>query len=50
MRWLATDAELRDDPGVEMPMDESIGTQSFPLAAYTFDDLERWTGDIRVQP
>lgn len=50
MRWWATDAELRDDKGVEMPMDMSIDTQSFPLAAYTFIDLERWSGDIRIQP
>ena len=49
MRWVATDAELRGDVGVEMPKDESIDTQSFPLAAYTFVDLERWSGDIRVQ-
>ena len=50
MRWVATDAELSDDAGVEMPRDESVSTQSFPLAAYTFDDLERWSGYIRVQP
>ncbi len=50
MRWVATDAERRDDEGVEMPGDEAVGTQSFPLAAYTFEDLERWSGDLRVQP
>ena len=50
MRWVATDAELRDDAGVEMPRDEAIGTQSFPFVAYTFVDLEQWSGDIRVQP
>jgi hypothetical protein len=50
MRWMATDAEQRGDAGVEMPRDETIGTQSFPLAAHTFDDLERLSGDIRVQP
>ena len=50
MRWVATDSELRDDAGVEMPRDEAIGTHSYQLAAYTFDDLERWSGDIRVQP
>lgn len=49
MRWLATDAERRDDEGFEMPAVESVGTQTFPLAAYTFVDLERWSGDIRVQ-
>jgi hypothetical protein len=49
MRWLATDAERRDDEGFEMPGVESVDTQTFPLAAYDFVDLERWTGDIRVQ-
>lgn len=50
MRWLATDAERTDDGRVEMPMDASIDTETFPLAAYTFDDLAHWRGDIRVQP
>lgn len=49
LRWVATDAERRDDPGVEMPPDLTVGTQTFPLAAYTFVDLEQWSGDIRVQ-
>jgi hypothetical protein len=49
MSWVATDAERRDDAGVEMPPDVTVGTQTFPLAAYTFVDLERWSGDIRVQ-
>lgn len=50
MRWVATDAERRDDAGVEMPANGAITTGTFPLAAYTFLDLERWSGDIRVQP
>lgn len=50
MRWLATDAERRDDVGFEMPGDNTITTQSFPLVAYTFNDLEPGAGDIRVQP
>jgi hypothetical protein len=50
MRWLATDAERMDDQGMEMPMDWSVGTQSFTLVAYTLLDLEQGAGDIRVQP
>jgi hypothetical protein len=50
MSWVAKDAEREDDVGVEVPGDDSITTQSFLLAAYTFADLERWSGDIRVQP
>ena len=50
MSWVATDAELSDDAGVRMPRDESVTTHSYPLASYTFDNLERWSGYIRVQP
>lgn len=49
LRWVATDAERRDDEGIEMPPTAGIDTGSFPLAAYTLIDLDRWTGDIRVQ-
>jgi hypothetical protein len=48
--WRATDAERRDDPGIPMPPDESIGTQTFPFAAYAFVDTEDGAGDIVVQP
>ena len=50
MTWETSDAERRDDVPVRMPLDQTIGTQSFPLAAYTFVDLDLWAGDIRVQP
>ena len=50
MRWWAADSERRDDAGFEMPEDESIDAHSFPLVAYTFVDLDRSSGDIRVQP
>jgi len=50
MTWRATDAELRDDPGIPMPPDESIGTQTFPFAAYAFVETEDGAGDIVVQP
>lgn len=50
MRWRATDAERRDDVGVEMPRSEAIGIESFPVASYAFVEVERGAGDIRVQP
>jgi hypothetical protein len=50
MRWWATDAEQKDDVGYQMPRDESIGTQTFPVASYNFADVENGAGDIRVQP
>ena len=48
LRWWATDAERRDDVGYEMPRDEKIGTQTFPLATYGFVDASDGAGDIRV--
>ena len=48
LRWWATDAERRDDVGYQMPRDESIGTQTFPLASYGFELVANAAGDIRV--
>ena len=50
LRWWATDFEVRDDKGYQMPRDESIGTQTFPIASYTFEDASDGAGDIVVQP
>ena len=50
LRWWATDAERKDDVGYAMPRDESIGTQTFPAAAYGFVDADNAAGDIRVSP
>ena len=50
LRWETSDAERKDDVPVQMPRDKSIGTQTFHFSAYAFVDLERWSGDIRVQP
>jgi hypothetical protein len=49
LRWWATDAERRDDRGVQMPGDESIGTQTFPFSAYSFVDTADGVGDLLVQ-
>jgi hypothetical protein len=48
LTWWATDAERRDDVGYKMPRDESIGTQTFPVASYGFADMSDAAGDIRV--
>ena len=48
LRWWATDAEVKDDRGYQMPRDESIGTQTFPIASYGFVDTSNGAGDIRV--
>lgn len=48
LRWWATDLEQRGDVGYQMPRDESIGTRTFPLAAYGVVDADNAAGDIRV--
>ena len=48
--WVATDAERRDDAGVPMPLDESLGTQTFPFAAYAYVETTDGAGDIVVRP
>ena len=48
LRWWATDAERKDDVGYAMPRDESIGTKTFPVAAYGTEDVDNAAGDIRV--
>jgi hypothetical protein len=50
LRWWATDAERKDDVGYEMPRDESVSRNSFPLAAYLFIETEDGVGDIMVSP
>lgn len=49
LRWWATDAERRD-VGYEMPRDESITTQSFPISSYDFVVVSEASGNILVQP
>ncbi|MDQ3820870.1 MAG: hypothetical protein M3362_24735, partial [Acidobacteriota bacterium] len=50
LTWIATDYERRDDTGIKMPRDESITTQSFPVASYSFDVPVDSAGDIVVVP
>lgn len=50
LRWWATDYEVKDDRGYQMPRDESITAQSNPIVAYDFVDAANTAGDIRVSP
>lgn len=53
LRWWATDAERKDDVGVPSPNllpDEDRGCQLYPLLFYSFADVQKWEGDIVVQP
>ena len=50
MTWTATDAERDDDRGIRMPLDDSIGVRTFPVASYEFAAAENASGDIVVRP
>ena len=50
LKWLATDAEQKDDAGVTMPREEAMNSQSFPVTSYSFADIARGAGDIKVVP
>jgi hypothetical protein len=50
LRWTAVDAERRDDKGIVMPQSEAINTQSFPVSAYSFAEVQKAAGDITVRP
>lgn len=50
LRWIASDAERKDDVGVPYPVkDQPVGTQSFPSESYSYVEIERGAGDIKVQ-
>lgn len=49
MSWTATDAERRDDEGVRMPLDDSIGVRTFPVASYEFVVPATGAGDIFIR-
>jgi hypothetical protein len=50
MTWLATDAERRDDKGVQITRDWSLTTQTFPVSSYDFVEPSSGAGDIIVKP
>jgi hypothetical protein len=50
LKWWATDYEVKDDRGYQMPRDESITAQTNPIVAYDFADVDNTAGDIRVSP
>ena len=50
MTWIATDAERRDDEGVQIRRNWELNCKSFPLSSYDFADTTEGDGDIQVQP
>jgi hypothetical protein len=50
LTWIATDAEREDDIGVPSHRSETIGCDSFPLAAYALLDIQQGDGNIQIKP
>jgi hypothetical protein len=50
MTWLATDAERRDDKGVQITRNWSLNCQTFPLSSYDFASITAGDGNIQVKP
>ncbi|HWM90156.1 MAG TPA: hypothetical protein VN493_05265 [Thermoanaerobaculia bacterium] len=53
LSWWATDAERKDDVGIpsrNLISNEERGCQIHSLWQYSFIDVGKWEGDIRVQP
>lgn len=50
LSWLATDAERTDDPGIPSNSNRTVGCQSFPLAAYSLNEIRHGGGNVQVQP
>lgn len=49
MTWMATDAERRDDEGIRMPLDDSNGVRTIPVASYEFVVAATGAGDIFIR-
>jgi hypothetical protein len=53
LSWWATDAERRDDVGVpsrSLISNDMKGCQVYPPSFYTFVTINKWEGDIKVNP
>jgi hypothetical protein len=53
LRWWATDAERDDDvgiPSVDLLPKEGVFCPVWPIWSYVFANVEKWEGDIIVEP
>src|SRR6185503_14530580 len=47
--WIPSDAELKEDVGIKMPLSKVVACQSFPLASFDFPTIKESGGDLQVQ-
>ena len=50
LKWIATDFERPDEPGVPSDQSKIVGCQSFSLSSFDFTDVKHGGGNIQVQP
>ena len=50
LKWLATDFERPDDPGVPSDKAKTVRCDTFPLSSYSFVEVEHGNGNIQVRP
>jgi hypothetical protein len=50
LKWIATDFERPDDPGIPSNPSKIVGCESFSLASYDFTEVKHGGGNIQVQP
>jgi hypothetical protein len=48
LTWWATDAEQKDDKGFQMPLDQMVRCESFPLSGYDFPEIKESGGDLQI--
>ena len=48
LTWWATDAERRDDKGFQMPLDQMVRCETFPLLGYDFPEIKESGGDLQI--
>lgn len=48
LTWVATDAERRDDAGIQMPLSKLVQCKFFPGSAYDFPEIKYAGGDLEV--
>lgn len=48
LTWWATDFEQKDDKGFQMPLDQMVRCESFPLSGYDFPEIKESGGDLQI--